>query len=81
MHYAQECERPNMRLIMDGRKAKVTSGCLINVVHIRPRCLCCLHYLGRPVNCPVLMERIHRPHWLPQQTRIGCRTPQTSNTV
>jgi len=29
-----------------GRKAKATSGCLINVVRVRPRCP---RYLGRPV--------------------------------
>jgi len=30
-----------------GRKAKATSGCQINVVCIRPRCLCRPRYLGR----------------------------------
>jgi len=31
-----------------GRKAKATSGCLINVVHVRPRCPCRPRYSGRP---------------------------------
>ena len=29
----------------------------------------------------MLMKSMHRPHWLPQQMRIGHRTAQTSNTV
>jgi len=29
----------------------------------------------------MLMKSMHRQHWLPQQTRIGRRTAQTSNTV
>ena len=29
----------------------------------------------------MLLKSTHRPHRLPQQTRIGRRTAQTSNTV
>jgi len=29
----------------------------------------------------MLVKSTHRPHRLPQQTRIGRRTVQTSNTV
>ena len=32
-----------------GRKVKAMSGGLINVVRVRPRCLCCPRYLGRPL--------------------------------
>jgi len=32
-----------------GRKAKATSGCLINIVRVRPRCLSRPRYLGRPL--------------------------------
>jgi len=31
-----------------GRKAKATSGCLINAVRVRPHCPCRPRYLGRP---------------------------------